>query len=563
MQHHLALRSKIIIMASVMASMFLVALDQTIVSTSLGKIVEEFNAFNSLTWVVTAYLLTTTVTTPIAGKMSDLFGRRIMLLIGVAIFGLSSLLSGQAGSMDQLIIWRAVQGIGGGIIMANAFTIVGDLFAARERGRWQGLIGAVFALSSVLGPLLGGWLTDGNMLFGVTTDWRWTFTMNVPVAIFAFVMIAIFCPPLKHSKDLTVDYIGAVLLSVGLATLVLAVDNTESVFGGLMDALGISLVQLRIIMGAIVVAAFVGFFKTERKARQPILPMRYFRNRNFLLLMSVSTLFGAAFIGAIIYLTQFNQQVFGASPTESGLMLLPMVLFITLSSIVSGQIITRTGRYKIFMQVGVVTAATMMFAMTLLNPERSYQFEAIMMAILGTGLGMVMPVLNVAIQNEFKQAELGVATSSLQLFRGLGSTIGIAVMGSMLTLGLTSGLSGLGGDSQYLKSLEQVPQVAQIGSLDDPNTMMSLNSPDIKSLINSATEAKFAELPPQQRQAAEQGFTQSQAEFSSRVTHALSDSLQHIFALSGVLMSIAAALVFIVKERKLAEALPTATPGEI
>ncbi len=194
MHQHLSLRSKLIVMISVMASLFLVALDQTIVSTALGRIVEEFHAFDSLSWIVTAYLLTTTVTVPIAGKLSDLYGRRTLLLIGVAVFGLGSYFSATSGNVDHLIFARAFQGIGGGIITANAFTIVGDLFAARERGKWQGLIGAVFGLSSLIGPLLGGWLTDNHQLLGMTTDWRWTFYINVPVAITAFVLIMLFCP---------------------------------------------------------------------------------------------------------------------------------------------------------------------------------------------------------------------------------------------------------------------------------------------------------------------------------------------------------------------------------
>ena len=233
-------------MVSVMASMFLVALDQTIISTTLRRIVEEFNAFDSLSWIVTAYLITTTITVPIAGKLSDLFGRRVILLIGVAVFGIASLLAAMSGSVTELVAWRALQGIGGGIITANAFTIVGDLFAARERGRWQGLIGAVFGLSSVIGPLLGGWLTDGQPFFGLETDWRWTFYINVPIGILAFVFIAIFCPPLKHDTKPKIDIAGATLLTILLGTLILAVDNTATIFADVMTATGLDLSLIHI-----------------------------------------------------------------------------------------------------------------------------------------------------------------------------------------------------------------------------------------------------------------------------------------------------------------------------
>jgi len=450
MHHHLSLRRKLIIMISVMASLFLVALDQTIIATALGKIVEEFNAFSSLSWIVTAYLITTTITVPIAGKLSDLYGRRRILLIGVAIFVAGSLLSGISGNVEQLIMWRALQGIGGGIITANAFTIVGDLFAARERGRWQGLIGAVFGLSSVIGPLLGGWLTDGQSIFGMTTDWRWTFYINVPVGIVAFILIAIYCPPLRRAAKAVVDYLGAALLSVSLAVLILAVDNTETIFSGLLDATGLSLIALRIIMFSIVAIAAGTFIYVERKAKEPILPLHFFKNSNYVKIISIAMLFGAAFMGSILYLTQFNQQVFGASPTDSGLMLLPMVGGIMLSSITSGQLISRIGRYKIFMQIGFSVATVAMVLLSTLTPESSYAYEAIIMVVLGLGLGVAMPVLNLAVQNEFEQHELGIATSSNQLFRSLGSTIGTAVFGAMLTAGILTQVDAIR-DTAYVQ----------------------------------------------------------------------------------------------------------------
>ena len=562
MHHHLPLRNKLIIMGSVMASLFLVALDQTIVSTALGKIVEEFNAFSSLSWIVTAYLLTTTITVPIAGKLSDLFGRKHLLLVGVTIFSIGSLLCGLAGDINQLIWWRALQGIGGGIITANAFTIVGDLFAARERGKWQGFIGAVFGIASVIGPLLGGWLTDQQNLFGLMTDWRWTFFINVPIALVALALIAIFCPPLRHIKKPRIDYLGAAFLTVALATIVLAVDNTEVIFRDVMATLGLTLFELRVVMAAIIALSTAAFIWAERRSEEPILPLRFFKNRNFSLVVAVSMLFGAGFMGAILYLTQFNQQVFGASPTDSGLMLLPMVAGLMVASIGSGQLISRTGRYKVFMQVGIILATVMVALLATLTPESTYAYEAVLMTLLGFGLGLVMPVLNIAVQNEFKQLELGAATSSIQLFRGLGSTVGIALFGAMLTSGLTTNLSGIS-DDPYLRSLSGSPVVSKIGSLDDSDTLLTLNTPDIKSQINEGFNTTVTALPESSKSAATQQFSKNQETFSSKVTHAFSSSLVKVFAISAILMSIGAVLVMFIRERELKHASPETTPGEL
>jgi len=561
MHHHLSLKRKLIIMISVMASLFLVALDQTIIATALGKIVEEFNAFSSLSWIVTAYLITTTVTVPIAGKFSDLFGRRRILLIGVAIFVAGSLLSGISANVEQLIMWRALQGIGGGIITANAFTIVGDLFAARERARWQGLIGAVFGLASVVGPLLGGWLTDGQNILGMTTDWRWTFYINVPIGIVALVLIAVFCPPLRRAAKAVIDYLGAALLSVSLAVLIISVDNTETIFAGFMESTGMSLAVLRTILFTIVAAAIAAFIYVERKAKEPILPLRFFKNANFVKILLIAMLFGSAFMGSILYLTQFNQQVFGASPTDSGLMLLPMVGGIMVSSITAGQLISRIGRYKIFLQIGFSVATVAMIFLSTLTPESSYLYEAIIMAVLGLGMGIAMPVLNLAVQNEFSQAELGIATSSNQLFRSLGSTIGTAVFGAMLTAGILTHVDEIR-DTAYIQSVSQNAAVSKIGEINDPNTLLTLNMPDIKNQITSGADAQFAALPQAAQVEARTTFDTNQSEFSSKVTHAFSESLRTIFIVAAFLIGTAAILVFTLKERKLHTASPDDTPGE-
>ena len=561
MQHHLSLRNKSIIMLSVMASLFLVALDQTIIATALGKIVQDFNAFDSLSWIVTAYLLTATITVPIAGKLSDIFGRRTVLLIGVAIFVSGSLMGGLSPNVVSLVLWRAFQGIGGGIITANAFTIVGDLFAARERGRWQGIIGAVFGLSSVVGPLLGGYLTDGQHIFNVTTDWRWTFFINVPIGIIAFALIAVYAPPLRQQHKSKIDYLGAGLLAVFLGVLILAVDNTATIFKGLLDASGLSLTGLKFIMFSIVALAGVSFVLVERKVQEPILPMSFFKNRNFVLLISAAALFGAAFLGTILYLTQFNQQVFGASPSQSGLMLLPLITGLVVTSILAGQIVSRLGRYKILMQIGFSLAAVMMFALTTLSAGSSYVQEAAIMVFLGMGMGVALPTLNLAIQNEFEQRQLGVATSSSQLFRSLGSTLGTAIFGSLLTAGIISNIGDIQ-SSPYIQSLKSSPSISRIGDVSDANTILTLNTPTVKKEITSAADTSFIMLPAPIAKVAKDKFIDNQNNFSSRVVNAFSSSLQRIFLIAAILMAGATVLIFMLNERILKTAKSSDTPAE-
>lgn len=565
MNHHLSLRKKIIIMISVMASLFLVALDQTIISTALGKIVEEFDAYSALSWVVTAYLITTTITTPIAGKLSDMFGRRLLLLIGVTIFAIASLFSGMAADINQLIIWRAVQGIGGGIITANAFTIIGDLFAARERGRWQGMIGAVFGVSSVVGPLLGGFLTESHQFLGMVTDWRWTFFINVPIGIAAFVVIAIYCPSLKHEKKPRVDYIGASLLAVALATLVLAVDNTDKIFADLLSSTGMSLTTLRIIMAAIVALSTAAFIYVERRSKEPILNLKFFKNRNFLLLSGIAVFVGAAMLGSIMYLTQFNQQVYGAGPTTSGLMLLPMIAGLMIVSITTGQLVSKYGKYKRFMVGGFIVATVAIGLLATLTPTSQFLQQAIIIFFVGAGIGAAMPLLNIAIQNEFEQKDIGMATSSSQLFRGLGSTIGVAVFGSMLTLGITSNLGDMNKDA-YVQSLKQSPVASQI--LSDPNdvnTLLTLNMPTTKEKIDDGFTKNMASIsiPITVKDKLQNEFTANQKAYGNKIVNAFSQSLHAIFIVTSIMMLGALILVTLLKERPLHAASPTETPGEI
>lgn len=563
MNHHLTLRAKIIIMVSVMASLFLVALDQTIISTALGKIVQDFNAFDSLSWIVTAYLVTTTITVPIAGKLSDLFGRKKMLIIGVVIFGIGSLLSGASPNIIWLIASRALQGIGGGIITANAFTIVGDLFAARERGKWQGLITAVFGIASVIGPLLGGFLTESHNVLGLThTDWRWTFWINIPVAIGALIIISIFCPPLKHDAKPRVDYAGAALVAIILGTLIFAIDNTGQIFSGLLSATGLSLVGLRIIMYGIVVAALIALLVVENKVPEPIINLKFFKRKNFNIIMGIAFLHGAAFLGAILYLTQFNQQVFGASPTQSGLMLLPLMGGLMVASISTGQIVSRIGKYKVLMVIGFVIMTIALGFLTTLTPDTSYLKEAIIMVFVGLGVGVGLPLMNIAVQTEFEQHDLGAATSASQLFRNLGSTIGTAIFGSLLTIGVASTLGNVKNDP-YIITLRQSPAGAKIvTSTTDANTLLNINSPTVKSEITEAFNTNITKLPAAEQAPIKATFEKNQAGYSDKIVDAFSDSIHTIFVVATSLVAVAAIGTFFIKERVLRTAKADDTPGE-
>lgn len=535
-------------MLSVMSALFLVALDQTIIATALGAIVREFNSYSSLGFVVTAYMLTTTVTVPLAGKLSDMYGRKLLLISGVVIFTLGSLLSGMSHSIESLIIWRALQGIGGGIITANAFTIVGDLFSPRERSKWQGLVGAVFGMSSVVGPLLGGWLTDGQTLMGLTTDWRWTFLINVPIGIAAVMLLIKYCPQIKHAGKHHPDYAGAAFITVALASLVLAVDNTEMVFAGLIGQ-GLSLGFIRGTLVVISILAATAFVWTEKHAKQPILPLRFFKNKTYSLMIVVSLLFGAAFLGTILYLTQFNQQVFDASASEAGLMLLPMVAGMTISSIAAGNLIARAGKYKKFIVSGLAITALSVLALITLQPESPYIQEALIMATAGLGLGLIMPVLSLAVQNEFEQKDLGAATSSVQLFRGLGSTVGTAIFSGILTAGIMSNL----GDPKnipYIQTLQKSPAASQLVSGDlDADTLLRINMAGKQ--INEGAKRGLESLPPEVAKVATDNLQKEQQDFNDQVVDAFTKSLHTIFMISSGLMVLAFAVVTFIEEKKL------------
>lgn len=530
MLHHITMREKVIVLIAVLSGMFLAALDQTIVGTALPKILAEFNALEKLSWVVTAYLLASTIAVPISGKMSDIYGRRKLLLVGITVFVIGSMLSGVSQDIDQLIAFRALQGIGGGILFANAFSIIGDLFVPAERGKWMGVFGAVFGLSSVIGPLLGGWLTDGHNFFGVTTDWRWTFFINVPVGIVAFGMIARYLPTIVAKVKHSIDYLGATLLTGGLASLILATS-----LGGTKDWAWDSAKIIGLFIAAAVL--LTAFIFVERKAKDPILPLQFFKNPVFSVAAILIFIFGIGMFGAIIYIPLFAQDVLNFSATNAGIILLPMVIGLTVASAISGRIVSKIGRYKAMLVTGMGVAVVGIFTLTSLSPQSDYWDMAWRMVVTGLGLGVGMPLINLAVQNSFHQRDIGTATASMQLFRSIGSTVGIAIMGGLLN----NILSGKLGDVQndpFVKFAEKSGQT-QFNQID-VNSIQGILSHQGQEAIT----AKLAQLPGQVSGQALNMFHN----FVQTLQNALSHSITQIFLVSAGLMIVAFAISFFIKE---------------
>ena len=411
-------RQILVILVGVMAGMLLFALDQGIVGTALPRIVSDLGGLDRLSWVVTAYLLTSTASTPLWGKISDLYGRRLIFQVAIGIFLVGSGLSGLSQNMTELISFRALQGVGGGGLFAIALSIIGDVIPPRERGRYQGYFGAVFGVSSVAGPLLGGWLTDGP-------GWRWIFYINLPVGLAALAITSAVLRMPVTRREHRIDYLGAATIVAAVSCLLLYLDWRGNDYGW-TDPLALVLLAGFLLLSVV-------FVLIELRTPEPIIPMRLFRNAVFSVGNIYGFLAGVAMFGAIIFLPIYLQAVKGFSPTASGLALLPAIVGIFSTSITSGQLITRTGRYKLYPIIGGVVLAFAMFLLSRLAVDTPFWQVALYEYLFGAGLGFTLQTIVTAIQNAVEFRDMGAATSSATFFRQMGGSIGAAVFGAVLS----------------------------------------------------------------------------------------------------------------------------------
>uniref|UniRef100_A0A7C3AMR2 DHA2 family efflux MFS transporter permease subunit n=1 Tax=Thermorudis sp. TaxID=1969470 RepID=A0A7C3AMR2_9BACT len=484
--------------------MLLSSLDQTVVGTAMPRIIAELNGLNHYSWVFTAYMLASTVSIPIYGKLSDLYGRRIFFVGGMLLFLLGSALCGQARDMTQLVMFRGLQGLGAGAMMPIAIAIVGDIFPPAQRGKWQGLMMAVFGLSSIVGPWLGGWLTDH-------WGWRWVFYVNMPVGVLAVITAGIALPGQMRRVEHRIDVLGALTLVAGTVPLLLGFSwaGTEYPWGSW---------QVLTCFALAAVFLALSLFVIEPRAAEPIITPGLFRNRIFALSVLASFLLSAGMFGAIMYIPLFLQAIVGISATNSGTLLMPMMLGFMASSIAFGQILARTGRYKIPALAGLAIAILGNLLLWRMPSTATSGLVIRNMIVVGLGIGGLMSLFTIVVQNAFPLNRLGEVTANLQFFRSIGGTIGVAVLGTVMTNRLNSELSA------------RLP--AQLAQLLPPDRLEQLRNPQALQAPEAAARLReaFAALGPQGTEL----FTQ----FMQALRESLAASITSLFAISAAALAL-------------------------
>ncbi|MFI6317921.1 MDR family MFS transporter [Nonomuraea sp. NPDC050556] len=470
-------REVMVVLPGLMLAMMLAMLDNMIVGTAMPRIVGELGGLSHFTWVTVAYVLGTTVSTPIWGKIGDLFGRKTIFLVSIVIFMIGSALCGMAGSdllggvdggMGELIAFRALQGLGAGGLMVNVMAIIGDLVPPRERGQYQGMMAGVMSLAMIAGPLVGGFITDH-------LNWRWAFYVNLPVGAIALALLVVKLHlPKVENKKVRIDWLGAILLSVGITALVLI-----TTWGGNQYAWGswqiLSLVAVAVVSLGI-------FIPVEMRVAEPIMPLQLFKNRNFALISGIGFLLGFAMFGAINFLPLFQQTVQGATATNSGLLLLPMMGAAMVISLFVGQAITKTGKYKIYPVLGGVGMAVGMWLLSTMGVGTASWVTGVYIAVLGVGMGFLMQTTMLIAQNSVEQKDLGVSSSATTFFRSIGGSFGVSLFGAIFNNRFQEGLTGQFG-------AEAAEKIAKGGGRMDPATMTQMDPAMRHGLLESLSSA--------------------------------------------------------------------------
>lgn len=512
---HLSHKEKITIMIAIIAAMFFAAVNQTIVGNALPKIISDLGGLDYYSWVFTIYMLTSAITTILVGKLSDIYGRKPFIIIGILIFSVGAFLAGTSMDIVQLIIYRGIQGFGAGMIMSTAFTAVGDLFAPRERGKWQGAMSAVFGISSVFGPTLGGYIVDN-------LEWKWVFWVFLPLGIVALVLIWKLFPSTVKKAGEKVDYLGSVFLSAAITTALLAFSWAGTKYD--WDS-----AQILSLFGATALSLIIFIF-VEKKAVSPILPLDLFKNSIFTISNIIGFVIGVSMFGGVMYVPYFIQGVLGYSATHSSFLTMSMTLGLVFASALGGQIISKTGKYKLQAIIGLCISAAGLYLLSTMSVETSQYLLVFYLTLVGFGIGIGMTVFTLTVQNAVDQKLLGVATASSQLFRSVGGTVGVAIMGTLLNSRMKDKMASMSqtGDTNQMAASTEL--AGKMESLQNPQLL--LDHEKLDGLKNTLPKEAIP--------------------FFENVILKLQDSLS--YALSGVFifvtitMALAILLTFFIKE---------------